>query len=500
MLEFDVAAGSGFDAAADLLALPVTARPDAADPLIETLGKTLGVDIPALAAEELFEGRADQQLSLFGRDRVPAKRLLIVGGDSRATAYLRFRTFAVAALRRAMADNLRHVALVFPDLGDLPVEDWIEAAVVGATAGAYRFDRFLTGDRKPRSAVDRVVLWAPPGTGLPRGRALRTALARAAALASAIDLARDLVNRPPNHLAPEDLAAEARRVARRAKLGCTVWDLREIRRRGLHLLAAVNAGSADRPARFIQLRYRPPRKPKRHVVLVGKGLTFDSGGLCIKNPKGMADMKVDMAGAALTLGVMAAAAARKPAVGITALIPATDNMPSGTAMRPGDVVAAFGGRTVEIVNTDAEGRLILADALAFAGTLAPDLIIDHATLTGACMVALGPYAAGLFSNDDESARRFLDEAARTGEQYWRLPLAEDLKEQIRSDVADVKNIGDGYGGAITAALFLHGFVDSTPWIHLDVAGPANGEKATPHAPRGGTGFGIPTLVRFLERL
>jgi len=212
----------------------------------------------------------------------------------------------------------------------------------------------------------------------------------------------------------------------------------------------------------------------------------------------MLDMKCDMSGGALVLATMLACALRKPKVEVIGLIPCTENMPGGSAMRVGDVVRSYGGKTVEILNTDAEGRLILADALGYALELKPTVIIDHATLTGACMVALGPNAAGLFANDDTEAGRLLKAAEVTGEQYWRLPLAEDLKELLHSEVADLRNVGEQFGGAITAALFLRNFVGSTPWIHVDIAGPAYQEKASGYAPRGGTGFGIPTLLRFLE--
>lgn len=497
MLKFEVARGPLLDGSADLLAVPVSGRPDPRDPVIGPLAKTLGVDLGALADEELFEGKADQQLALSGRDRLPARRILLVGTDSTTPAYLRARIFAVAAVRHALALNLRRVALAWSDLGGLDVAAWIEAAVVGAETGAYRFIDYLTEDRRPKNGVTSVVLCTPPGRRPPPPPRLDEALARAGALAQALQLARDLVNEPPNVLTPAELARRAQATAKRVGLKITVWDAAEIEKRGLRLLEAVNRGGQN-PARFIRIDYRPPKPSRRRVVLVGKGLTFDSGGLCIKPPKSMQDMKCDMAGGALVLATMLACALRKPKVEVIALIPCTENMPGGSAMRVGDVVRSYSGKTVEILNTDAEGRLILADALAYALDLKPSVLIDHATLTGACMVALGPNAAGLFSNDDSEAGRLLRAAQFTGEQYWRLPLAEDLKELLRSEVADLRNVGEQYGGAITAALFLRNFVGSVPWIHVDIAGPAWAEKATSYAPRGGTGFGIPTLLRFLE--
>jgi leucyl aminopeptidase len=497
MLKYEVARGPALDGSVDLLAVAVTGRPSSKDPVIGPLEKTLGVDLGALADEELFEGKSDQQLAVSGRDRLPARRVLLVGVDAEGSAYLRARSFAAAALRHALALNLRRVGLAFSDRWGLDTVDWIEAAVVGAEAGAYRFAQYMTGDRKPKSAVESVVLCAPPASRLPPRPRIDLALARAASVASAMNLVRDLVNEPANVVTPEALARRAQAVAAEAGLECEVWDLEAIREHGLNLLAAVNSGSALGP-RFIQLRYVPPRPTKKRIVLVGKGLTFDSGGICIKPAKGMQDMKGDMAGGALTIAALAAVAARQPRAEVVGLIPATENMPSGSAMRPGDVVTSFGGKTVEIINTDAEGRLILADALGWALTLKPSVIVDHATLTGACMVALGPTTAGLFSPSDAEAQRWFAAAARTGEQYWRLPLLDELKEMIRSDVADVKNVGEQFGGAITAALFLRNFVDSVPWIHIDIAGPAYLEKQTAYAPKGGSGFGLPTLLRFVE--
>ncbi|MBN1774040.1 MAG: leucyl aminopeptidase, partial [Deltaproteobacteria bacterium] len=467
------------------------------DPVLGPLMKTLGVDLAAAADDELFEGKVEQQLALSGRDRLPARRILLVGVDPTGSAYLRARTFAVTAVRHALALNLRRVALAWSDLDGLDVAGWLEAAVVGAETGAYRFLDYLTEDRRPRNGVESVTLCAPPAVRLPPRPRLVEQLGRASAAAEALQLARDLVNEPPNVLTPVELARRAQATAKRVGLKITVWDGAELAQRGLNLLLAVNRGG-ENPARFIRIDYGPPRPSKRRVVLVGKGLTFDSGGLSLKPSKSMQDMKCDMSGGALVLATMLACALRKPKVEVIALIPCTENMPGGSAMRVGDVVRSYGGKTVEVLNTDAEGRLILADALGVALELKPSVIIDHATLTGACMVALGPNAAGLFANDDAEAARLLRAAEFTGEQYWRLPLAEDLKELLHSEVADLRNVGEQYGGAITAALFLRHFVGSAPWLHVDIAGPAWAEKATGYAPRGGTGFGIPTLLRFLE--
>jgi leucyl aminopeptidase len=230
---------------------------------------------------------------------------------------------------------------------------------------------------------------------------------------------------------------------------------------------------------------------------VGKGVTFDSGGLSIKIGKSMYDMKTDMAGAGVVLGVMSALPALKPEVEVHGIIPATDNAINGNATRPGDVFKSLSGKTVEVLNTDAEGRLILADALTYAERQKPDVIIDHATLTGACVVALGPHTAGVFSSKEATADAYLNAADNAGELVWRLPLAKDLKRDIRSDVADIKNIGGQYGGAITAALFLQNFVKKTPWVHVDIAGPARSDSGSAFCPKGATGFGVLTALRYL---
>jgi leucyl aminopeptidase len=266
----------------------------------------------------------------------------------------------------------------------------------------------------------------------------------------------------------------------------------------MKLLLAVGRGSRNEP-RFVHMVYRPQRTKKK-VVVVGKGLTFDSGGLCIKPASGMEEMKTDMAGAANVIGLLAACASVKPNVEVHGIIAAAENMPDGAAYRPGDVFTSLAGKTVEIINTDAEGRLVLADALAYACRLKPDLLIDNATLTGACIVALGKTCSGFYATSDDVAARFDSAAKEAGEQFWRLPLIEDLKDQLKSDVADLKHTGDRWGGSITAALFLREFVDNRAWIHADIAGPVWAERAAGCYPKGATGHGILTFLRLIERL
>ncbi|MDQ3983396.1 MAG: leucyl aminopeptidase, partial [Actinomycetota bacterium] len=294
------------------------------------------------------------------------------------------------------------------------------------------------------------------------------------------------------------LARRAREVADVAGLSFTVWDEKELARRGFGGLLGVAQGSAQ-PPRFVQLHHRPDN-PRAKVVLVGKGITYDSGGLSLKDAKSMETMKTDMSGAAAVIGAMGAVGRIRPDVEVLGLVPTTENMPGGGAIKPGDVIRHYGGKTVEVLNTDAEGRLVLADALAFASEQEPDVIVDVATLTGAIMVALGTRAAGLFCNDDALAQELIDAGAQEGERLWRMPLIDDYAQDIESDVADLKNIsGARWGGAIVAAVFLQQFVgEGISWAHLDIAGAARAEGAAAEISKGGTGTAARTLVSWVE--
>ncbi len=309
-------------------------------------------------------------------------------------------------------------------------------------------------------------------------------------------IARDAVNEPPNELIPEEMAQIAKKIAKKNNLGVKILDKKGIAHAGMKLHYAVGQGSVNEP-RFIHLSYAP-KKAKKKLVFVGKGLTFDSGGLCIKPAPGMGEMKSDMGGAAAVLGLMAAVAAVKPNIEVHGIIGSAENMPDGAAYRPGDIFGSLDGKTVEIINTDAEGRLVLADALAYASRLQPDLIVDAATLTGACVVALGKTCSAFYTAEERLVRDMETAAKEAGEQLWRMPLLEDLKEQLKSDVADLKHLGDRWGGSISAALFLREFVGKVPWIHCDIAGPALADGAKGMYPKGGTGHPVLTFLRLVE--
>ena len=326
------------------------------------------------------------------------------------------------------------------------------------------------------------------------GARARGEVERGSAVAAGQCLARDLVNEPGGSLTAPALAARTAEIGRSAGLGVKVWTEAEIKRRKLGGLLGVNRGSTN-PPRFVELDHRPEGKARGSLALVGKGVTFDSGGLNIKTMAGMLTMKMDMAGAAAVIGAMSVIGALAPPVRVRAFLPMTDNMLGGDATRPGDVLKIRNGKTIEVVNTDAEGRLILADALSLASEARPDAIVDLATLTGACMVALGPRIAGLMGNNQNWVDQIRSAAAAAGERVWPLPLPRDYESQFESNVADMKNLGGPHGGAITAGLILERFVaDGIAWAHLDIAGPAYSDADYAENPKGGTGFGVRTLV------
>ncbi len=404
-----------------------------------------------------------------------------------------YRMLAARAARAAAGAKASSLVLGFSD-GIAP--DKLRFVGEGLVLGSYRFDKYLTGDRRPKSELKTATVTVG-GKSRP-GKTHSTALETGEAVARAVSLTRDLVNEPANELNPARLATEAQKMAKAAGLKCTVLDRKEIEKRGMKLLIAVGQGSVNEP-RFIHLTYTPKKKPKKRLVFVGKGLTFDSGGLCIKPAAGMGEMKSDMSGAANVVGLLAACAAVKPNVEVHGIIASAENMPDGNAYRPGDVFGSLDGKTVEIINTDAEGRLVLADALAYARELEPDVLVDNATLTGACVVALGKTCSGYYANTERLAAQYAAAAKDAGEQVWRLPLLEDLKDQLKSDVADLKHTGDRWGGSITAALFLREFIGKNDWIHADIAGPALSDRATPLHPKGATGHGVLTFLRFVEQ-
>jgi leucyl aminopeptidase len=450
--------------------------------------------LSTLAGVERFKGQKDRTLiwqgSLFGG----LTRVMTVGVGSAGTQPAEWRLSIARGIKYAGAHSLSRVSIIIDEEDARRQEEAVRWTTEALLSAVYRFKRYKSKRQTP--AYPKEALIGVLG-GAADDRALTKALKEAKAAQSGVSFARDLVNEPANILSPAELANRAENLAKQKGLAATILDKGDIEKMGMNLLMSVAAGS-HRPPKLIHLSYQPKTEPKRVIALVGKGVTFDSGGLCIKPPKSMYEMKTDMAGAAVVLGVMSALKALNIGVAVHGIIPATDNTIGGSATRPGDVFTARSGKTVEIFNTDAEGRLILGDALTYACELKPNVIIDFATLTGACEVALGSHRAGLFAKRDEDADAYLDAAQRAGELLWRLPLAVELESGIKSDIADITNTGPRWGGAITAALFLQHFTGKIPWMHMDIAGPARADKTTPICPKGGTGFGVLSALEYLR--
>jgi leucyl aminopeptidase len=443
-----------------------------------------------------FSGKEGETALLYADADLAASRLLLVGLGNRASFTLeKLRRTAATVVRRSRSLGVREAALVLRGPEDASVEGSARAAAEGAALGLYRFTRYKTGgDGAEENAEDEpealeLVLDEPADE-----EAASTGAAVGVKVASATLLARDLANEPSNVATPQYLARKAREISERYGMAVQVLDRASIEEEGLTGLATVARSATNEPC-FIVLEHRKGGDAAP-IVIVGKAVTFDSGGISIKPSSGMEDMKFDMSGGAAVLGAMEAVGALDLPLNVVALVPATENLPGGDAFKPGDVLRMHSGKTVEILSTDAEGRLILADALSFARRYEPVAVVDCATLTGACRVALGDHASGLMGNDEDLISEVQTAGEVTGERAWPLPLFTEYTEQIRGDVADIKNSGGRPGGALTAGAFLKEFTDY-PWAHLDIAGTAYGKKGNAYTPKGATGAPARLLVEFL---
>jgi leucyl aminopeptidase len=493
MPDIQLRTDSPVDLDAEVLVFGVlqSAKAGALPAALKPVDAALGGALAKLVAKDEFAGKKDQTISLATLGRIKAERVVIIGlGERRAVHAPEVRVFAARAAKTANVEKARTLALVLP----AGLEGELRAVAEGIELGAYRFTKYMTGERKPKVELATAYVLVPHKVDAKS----KAAVTAGKAIGAAVNFSRDLSNEPPNVIFPEAFADAAQAMAKESSLKVEVFDFDEIKRRGMKLIDAVGRGSAN-PPRLVHLSWTP-RGASRKLVFVGKGITFDSGGISIKPAAGMGEMKHDMSGAANVVGLMGAVAAVKPKVEVHAIAVCAENMPDGNAYRPGDIWGSLDGKTVEIINTDAEGRLILADALAYARTLSPDVIVDNATLTGACVVALGASCSGWYANDEETATAFAGALKESGETMWRMPLLEDLREQIKSDVADVKQTGDRHGGSITAALFLREFVGDSRWVHCDIAGPANVDRpAGWMQAKGATGHAVLTFLAMVER-
>jgi leucyl aminopeptidase len=457
------------------------------------VGRALGIDRAGLSALG-FEGKPGQACVIAGG--TGPTRVALGLGKKGETTVGDVRKAAAAFVRAA--GRLGSLATGIVALAGVDAKIGAQAAVEGATLGSYSFGRFKSDT--PKSGVESFALIAPE----PAAKATRAGVERGTAIAQAVAMARDLVNTPGGSLNARDMADIAAKIADDQGLTLEVMDEDDMKREGLGGMLGVNRGSIE-PPRLIKLTYTP-RNPAGSIALVGKGIMFDSGGLSLKSGEGMMSMKIDMSGAAAVLATMSVLKTTKPRVKVIGFLCCTDNMPSGTALKPGDVITIRNGKTVEVLNTDAEGRLVLADGLSLAVEEKVDAIIDLATLTGAVVAALGNRIAGVMGNDDHLMTQVCDAAGRADELVWQLPLPADYRRLLDSPVADLKNIGGtpvlgsggGGGGALTAGIFLEEFVSDVPWVHIDLAGPALAEADDGFLSRGGTGFGVRTLVELLD--
>ena len=442
-------------------------------------------------------GKAFETTLLHRPPGLKAKRLLLVGGGkAKNFSAAELRKLAGAAVRTLKSKSIRSFAFALPANGTaagVSADDAVRAIVEGAFVGNFDPGYYKSDRNDKDEKIDAITIVVSGDV-----KALEGALQAGRIVAESQNFARDLVNEPSNRMTPTILAQRAKKMAKEVGLKCETYGADKIKELKMGAFWGVAQGS-DEPPALIVLRYDPAgAADKVHLGLVGKGVTFDTGGISIKPADGMEKMKYDMAGAATMIGAMRAIALLKPKVKVTAIVCATENMPSGKAQKPGDVQIAMSGKSIEIINTDAEGRLILADGLCYARQLGCTHLVDAATLTGAVVVALGYVNAGIFASDDQMYERFANANQQAGEKMWRLPLDDEYKEIIKSNIADIVNSGGRWGGAISAAMFLKEFAEDTPWIHLDIAGTAWMEENKPWIAKGPSGIALRSLVEFVK--
>jgi len=449
----------------------------------------------AVLASGEFKAGSNEILLLHAPAGIAAKRLLIVGvGKLAKTTVHQVRNAAGTAVRFAKPRGIRELAFALPEVSALDASRCARAAAEGAFVGDFDPDTYRS-DRKDLS-IQAFTVAAPEGSDR---AGIESAFAEGVIVGESQNLTRSLVNEPGNKLTPTVLGQRAAAMAKEAGISCEVYSTEKLHELKMGAFWSVSQGSAEPPA-LIVMRYEPEGFKEGPVLgLVGKGITFDTGGISIKPSDKMEQMKYDMAGGAAMIGAMRAIAMLKPRVPVIGVVCAAENMPDGKAQKPGDVQTAMSGKTIEIINTDAEGRLVLADGLAYARQLGATHLIDAATLTGACVVALGKVFAGVFSNDEETYKTFASALETSGEKFWRLPLDGEYADMIKSDIGDIKNSGGRYGGASTAAEFLHNFAEDTPWLHLDIAGAAWSEESKPYMAKGPTGIAMRSILEWVRK-
>jgi len=505
-MDIKLAPSSLTESKVGLVALPVFEEDlgkKGASAEFDAVDAALGGIVRDIAKQEGFTGKAGSRLAIHTHGKLPASHVVLLGLGARGQSDLEaLRRAAGTAAKEAVRVNAGKLAFAVP--GAWSAFDEARAAGEGLAMGAYRYDKWKSKKDDDKKELKQALITAP---SFKKNADADAGLALGLAVADGVNFARDLVNEPAMTMTPTLLAQAAQAKLKVPGLSVTVHDRKKIEQLKMGMFLGVAQGSREEP-KLIEIKYTPKGGARgaaakaKPLALVGKAITFDSGGLSLKPADAMVDMKTDMAGSAAVFGAMwVIANVLKPNFPVHAYVGTCENMPSGTAYRPGDVLVARNGKTVEITNTDAEGRLVLGDVLTYAVEQSqPRAVIDLATLTGACIVALGMYTVGTWSNEDEWANKVVDASKTAGESFWHMPLIEDVKDNLKSPIADMKNSGARWGGAISAALFLREFIGETPWVHLDIAGPSTTDKDGGYQVKGGTGVGIRTLVDLVRSL
>jgi leucyl aminopeptidase len=487
----------------DILAVGLFSDAKELDKLNKELNSKLNGAIDRLMELGDFKAKDGTSAVVYGNGETGAKRILLVGlGEKKKVTLDTVRNAAAQAAKTSVELKAKTMSLALHKAfgGRFDLSAMARACGEGTYSGSFRYDEFITENENGRLGSLKVELIDSDSAKIKK---LKTGLASGIAIGKAQSYARTLANRPANVVTPVKIAAAAKELASSSKrLSCTIFDEKQMAAKGMGGVLAVGSGSQNKP-RFIILKYSPPGKAASTlptVALVGKAITFDSGGISIKPSANMDEMKLDKSGGIAVLGVMKALAELTPPVNVLGIVPSAENMPSGTSYRPGDIINTFSGKTVEVQNTDAEGRMILCDAISYAVKQKCDIIIDIATLTGACVVALGKYMAGLMGNDEGLIKDLQKASEASGEKVWPMPSSEEYAKEMKSKIADLKNIGSRWGGACTAAAFLRQFASDAKWAHLDIAGVWNFEKATEFTSEGATAFGVRLLTTYVTRL
>jgi leucyl aminopeptidase len=493
-LEVKVITGDITDIEVDAIVVNLFEGVDLPGGATGAVDKALDMAITTLIKQGEIKGKPNEISIIHSLGKIPARIVAVAGLGKQSDFTLdKIRTSAAEFCRTLRKLNCRRIATIVhgAGVGGVDPKAAAQALTEGSLLGLYRFRKYMTKESENQEVVELLIVErdADKLSDLQNGSHTGKIVAEATCMA------RNWINEPSNYMTPSDMAKVAQELARSHGLELTILDREQMEKEGMGSLLGVARGSCQ-PPKLIVLSYRGDKKSSTTCGFIGKGITFDSGGISIKPSENMSEMKGDMAGAAAVIAAISAIAQLKPKINITAIVPATENLPSGEALKPGDILKAINGKTIEVVNTDAEGRLILADALGYAVKKDISPLIDIATLTGACHIALGDVCSGIFGNSQQLIDKVVKAGAEAGERLWQMPMYEEYKEQNKSDVADIKNSGGRYGGAITAAQFLAEFVGETPWVHIDIAGTSMTEKENGYLVKGATGVYVRTLVNF----